>query len=198
MIKLCKIMGGKSWFEGKRVLELGCGHGHVSKMLKNWGAEVLPTDGREWCVEATKYFWPDLDVRLLDQTKPYNLGRFDLVIHWGISYHLPPEHWEYDLMYASSHADTMCYESEVVDSADPNYAQRYEDKGLDKSLTDVGTRLSAASIERCLRDIGCSFRRYDDKDLDNASTRYSWEETGDGVWRLGQRRFWMVYPSSKR
>lgn len=195
MMKLCKLMGGKEWFRGKRTLELGCGHGHVSKMLKDWGANPLATDGREWCVEATNYFWPDLEVKLVDQTKDYDLGKFDLVIHWGVTYHLPPDAWEYDLMCATSHAPVMSYECEVVDSSDPKWVKpNTDDKGPDKSLTDVGVFLSAAAIERCFGDMGCSFRRYDDRDLDSGANRYSWEETNSGEWRYGNRRFWMVYP----
>jgi len=196
MMKLCKLMGGKEWFKGKRTLELGCGHGHVSKMLKNWGANPLATDGREWSLEATKYYWPDLEIKLVDQTKNYDLGKFDLVIHWGISYHLPPDKWEYDLVCAAGHAPVMSYECEVVDSSDSKWAKpNATDKGLDKSLTDLGTFLSPAAIERCFGEMGCNFKRYDDEDLNSGANRYSWPETDSGIWRVGQRRFWMIYPN---
>lgn len=194
MMKLCKLMGGKEWFRGKRILELGCGHGHVSKMLKDWGANPLATDGREWCVEATNYYWPDLEVKLVDQTKDYDLGKFDLVIHWGISYHLPPDAWEYDLMCAVGHAPVMSYDCEVVDSSDPKWVKtNSNDGGMDKSLTGVGTFMSAAAIERCFGDMGCSFKRYDDCDLDNGSNYYSWKETNSGDYNYRHRRFWMVH-----
>jgi|GEM_PF-2857659 len=195
MMKLCKLMGGKGWFGGKRILELGCGHGHVSKMLKDWGANPLATDGREWCVEATNYYWPDLEVKLVDQTKDYDLGKFDLVIHWGISHHLPPDAWEYDLMCAVGHAPVMSYECEVVDSSDPKWVKinSNDTGGMDKSLTGVGTFLSAAAVERCFGDIGCSFKRYDDRDLDCGSCHYSWKEMDSGDFNYGHMRLWMVH-----
>lgn len=195
MMKLCKLMGGKEWFRGKRTLELGCGHGHVSRMLKDWGAEPLATDGSAWCVEATKYFWPDLEVRQLDQTTDYNLGKFDLVIHWGVSYHLPPDAWEYDLMRAVDHGGIVSYESQVVDSDDPGCVRsNTDDKGEDRSLTGTGTHISVGAIEGCLRTIGKPFKRYDDADLDTGQQKYSWEAKNEGFCHYQLRRFWMIGP----
>lgn len=193
MMKLCKLMGGKGWFRGKRTLELGCGHGHVSRMLKDWGAHPLATDGRAWCVEATQYYWPDLEVKLVDQTTDYNLGRFDLVIHWGISYHLPPDAWEYDLMRAVDHGGVVSYESQVVDSDDPELVKpNTDDSGEDKSLTGVGTHISVGAVERCLATIGKPFRRYDDADLNTGQTQYSWTAKNEGFSHYQLRRFWMI------
>lgn len=192
IIKLCKILGGKEWFKGKSVLELGCGHGHVGVMLKRWGADVLLTDGREWCVEATNYYWPDMDVRLVDQTKPYSLGNFDLVIHWGITYHLPPDKWKEDLKCAFGHGKKICYECEVVDWANDNFAEACPDEGLDKSLSGVGTKISTRTLEKSFRELGYRWKRYDDEDLDTGSSRYSWVEEDNGNWFPGQRRFWML------
>lgn len=43
--KLISILG-KSWFPGKSILDVGCGHGNNGMRLAALGARVTYTDGR--------------------------------------------------------------------------------------------------------------------------------------------------------
>lgn len=189
--KLLSILG-EEWFVGKKVLELGCGFGHIGHELKKYNARVTFAEGREEFIDRIRQQNPGSDIYLLDNDLPWEIDdRFDLIIHWGLLYHL--KNWKQDLTCCLSHSPLICLETEVVDSDDKTLELQVCENHYDASLHHVGTRPSVASIESFLTESGCRYRRHDDKDLNASYMVYDWAPGSfAGQWQLGYRRFWMI------
>ena len=189
--KLVGLLGGSASLKGKRTLELAAGHGGVSAALADMGAIPTAADGRTEHVDHMRENLKGVHVIHLDQRYPYHVGDFDIVIHWGVLYHLPPSRWESDLADASAHAPIMFLETEVCDSDDPDHVLRVEEAGYDQSMDGVGVRPSAAAVEMALRQLGMNFNRYDEEDIGTDLHKYDWKVEGTGRNIMGMRRFWM-------
>lgn len=205
--KLIQILG-KEWFKGKEILELACGYGYIGKELMKLGSIVTFAEGKEHNIShiAKDLDIDKTDIYLLDQDKRWNLNKkFDLVIHWGVSYHL--DNWRRDLKIAIDHGKIVSFENEVLDSNKENIFKEIkvnEQKWFEGAKNGLGTRASVASIEYFLDCLCVDFKRYDDTDL-NCDSEYGWKYVYD--WKDekhicppetdfydGLRRFWMIYP----
>lgn len=193
--KLVDLLGGEKYIKGLKVLELAAGHGGISAELLKMGAIPTATDGRVEHVDYMKHHLHGVNILHVDQRYPYSLGKFDLVIHWGVLYHLHPDRWMHDLADAASHAPILCVETEVCDSENPECILRVEEQGYDQSLEGVGTRPSAAAVEKVFRDIGLEFTRYDSKEINSFDSdifhQYDWAVKNTNTFQHGLRRFWM-------
>ena len=71
-------------------LDLGCGVGYFSAMLRDMGFQVTAADGRAENVEEARSRHPGIDFRVADAEDPSlaALGTFDLVFCFGLLYHL--------------------------------------------------------------------------------------------------------------
>ena len=191
--KLVSILGGKEWFVGKRILELACAYGHTGSILQQMGATVTFAEGRREQYNEIKKKAGASPVIILDQDKPWELNqKFDLIIHWGVLYHL--KNWERDLITTLKHSPLICMETEVVDLDDP-YAQveSPENAGnADLSMYGQATFPSPANIERVLTANLAKFIRHDDVDLNAGYHHYDWESKNSGKFGEGQRRFWFI------
>lgn len=190
--KMASVLGGYEWFKGKKVLELACGHGHVGSSLFDYGADVTLCDGRTEYIEHVRIKFPHLKSYVVDQTQPYFLGNFDLVIHWGVMYHLPAKFWKQDLSCAANHANLICLETEVCDTEDPSFCIEPQESGYDQSMHSTGIRPSASMVEQEISSLGFKFDRYDDPDLSTPSHYYHWKVEETKTWRGGMRRFWII------
>lgn len=193
--KLIKIFGSE-WFNGKTILELGSGSGHVGSKLIELGAIVFFTDGRPEHVEKIKQKYPLNESCVIDQDYYYDLKRkFDLVIHWGVLYHL--NNWRQDLLCAMNHSDIICLETEVCDSdIDMEVKVAESLSHYDHAINKIGTRPSAVSIENYITtSLLKKFTRYDDSDLNSSNFHiYDWKQGTicPNKWNAGMRRFWVI------
>jgi SAM-dependent methyltransferase len=192
--KIEKIFG-KDFFENKSILELGCGYGHIGKYFQETlKSKVTFCEGKEFFIDEIKRNNSDSEVITLDQDKPWDLNRkFDIVIHWGVLYHL--DNWQQDLICAMKHSDLIFLESEVCDSDDENYEFKLDDhNGYDQALNKKATRPSASFIEKIIVQNDFSFERYDDADINHSKHRYDWvvKNKTENLNDYGKRRFWVV------
>lgn len=191
--KLTSILGGREWFKNKTVLELGCGVCHVGMEMWSMGSKVTCTTGHVRDYNYNKKTFSDkLECLYMDQDKEWGLGRvFDLVIHWGVLYHL--DNWKADLKTALNHGHYVCLETEVADSPDPNFEIKYPEGWYDGAVNGVGTRMTPAGIEQLITECGRTFTRYDDDDIGFDYHTYSWKEGSiPNTWKSGYRRFWFI------
>jgi hypothetical protein len=192
--KIEKIFG-KEFFQNKTILELGCGQGHIGRKFKEWGAKVTFAEARKELVDSMKQLMPDEEVIQLNLEENWDLKRkFDIVIHWGVLYHL--DNWKQDLECAINHGNLIFLETEVCDSDDPNLELKVvEHGGWDQAYNEnkMGTRPSYTMVEKYLTKYNTKFTRYDDSDLNALHYhRYDWPITNQGHWEHGMRRFWIV------
>ena len=198
--KLEEILGGHHWFKNKKVLELGCAYGHTGKTLMDYVADVLFAEPRleyhehiRGTCKCPDCISKNVSIIQLDQNSTWSLwSQFDLIIHWGVLYHL--ENWEQDLTSALNHGRNICLESEVIDSPDPFYVMHRKESGPDQSCHGKGSFPSYAAIERVIQDHPnfLSYQRYDDRSLNAGHQHYDWKAVNHAQIVAGRRRFWMI------
>jgi len=188
--KLVRIMGS-DWFPGKSVLELGAAYGHIGKRMVDLGCStVVCAEGRAEHIERMKQLHPEVTPLHLDLDSKWDLSRqFDLVIHWGVMYHL--DDWKDSLARAIQHAPFVCLETEVSATIDPTFDIKVGEFGFDQALNGTGSRPSPAHIEATVMENGATYERYDHSDINFAFHLYDWD-SNDGKWEHGRRRFWMI------
>lgn len=194
-IKKIEEVFGKYFFMDKTILELGCGYGHTGKYFSEvLKSKVTFAEGNKSFIEFIQKNNPTSEVLLLDQDKDWNLEKkFDIIIHWGVLYHL--ENWKEDLLNTMKHSDLIFLESEVANSDDDNFEFKFEDHdGYDQAVNKKATRPSANFIEKIITENGFSFERFDDASINYHNHRYDWVVTNDPEKRekYGRRRFWIL------
>jgi len=177
--------------EGKKVLELGCGYGHVGRMLADLGADVTSCDARPEYVDEAIRRGSKAVVYNIEDT--WTLGSdWDLVVHWGVLYHT----LNYGMaLQCLNHSKATCLETEVCNSKDPNATFIHsENYGYDQAASDHkhGMRGSGGYVERLLNGPNRVVKRFDWECLNTEPHDYSWVEEPNGHWVVGRRRFWLV------
>lgn len=182
---------GQEWFAGKRVLELGCGHGHVGRELLALGAEVVFSEARtEHCETLRGLGLSPVQFDIEKDPWPFT-GRFDLVVHWGVLYHVAPENFR-KALECCSYTDRLCLESHVCASKDPTAVLPTNEEGFDQAINGVGCRPSAAAVEAVLGEHFNQVERIDSAALNSSTHVYAWEEDSFAPEFGGLRRFWFA------
>jgi SAM-dependent methyltransferase len=201
--KILKIFE-KDYFKDKLILEVACGYGDIGKYFReNLGSRVVFTEGREEHLPFIKQNNPDSLVIHLNHENYWKLEdensnhkKFDLVIHFGLLYHL--DNWKQDLVCALKHSNTIILETEVADTNEIKEYKFYDPIGNDQSISESRkvTRPSAAYIEHVFQENEFSFTRYDDSDLNSSFHTYDWKvsdkDQTENNFNKGFRRFWVA------
>jgi len=190
----------EDFFNGKRLLEVGCGFGDISKMLvsKIGGvvnvtlaegnakhvAEMIKRQASHALPNEFKVMQHDCDTHW--QCK----DTFDVIVHWGLLYHLkdPKDHLNDLLKYTNY----ILLETEVCDRNE-SVCINTNESGYDQAINGVGSRPSAMYIENVFSDNGFFYKRFDIDELNHSYHCYNWPSTNDGSYRNGKRRFWIAW-----
>lgn len=190
---------GVEWFAGKRLVELGCGHAEIGAFFAELGADVLCVDGRVRNVNHAKLMnrdVPGLRFEVRDLENDFlSLGQFDLMINFGLLYHLRAADQHLATCFAMS--DEIVLESVVCDSLDPYcIIEREERSEVDEeALNGIGSRPSPFYIERLAEEAGFRVDRHFSSDLNSGKFfRYDWCHRDDGAPNddFVKRRFWRL------
>lgn len=188
---------GWRWFPGKRILELGCGHGHLGINLAMLGAEVTFSDGRQKHLHEIKLLWPVIPEERficanLEREWPFK-GHWDMILHQGLLYHL--EDWEFGLRKAAECCDHMVLESETLDSDDLNARNVVEEnkQAMHSAVDGTCVQVPAVRIEAALTEFGFSYQRHLDPAMNTGYHRYTWPVRNTGQSRAHTRRFWWCW-----
>lgn len=187
---------GPSWFAGRTLLEVGCGHADIGAAFAALGAVVTGSDARAEHLDVARRRHPEIagwQVADLDSEWPFDLG-FDLVLHLGVLYHLAdPEQALRRLLQSSGH---IVLETEVSDSSDPGFVRATDEEGYDQAFNSRGSRPSPALVERVLAEAGRPFSRITDDRCNAGFHHYDWPIGETGESRNGLRRMWFVEPDA--
>ena len=190
-----------SFFKEKRILEVGCGYADISNILVNkFDLTITASEGRVEHVQEMERrqsrgtLSNKIKILQNDCDKPWNIknGEFDIIIHWGLLYHLkdPKSH----LIDILKYTNYIILETEVCDS-DQLICDNLNETGYDQALNGKGSRPSVAYVENTLRESNFSFKRFDIAELNYDYHIYDWESKNKGMCISGLRRFWIGWKS---
>ena len=181
----------KEFFEGKKILELAPFNGYIGSRFQDMGADITMVEGRQENIDNIRFDYgiEKLYQRNLD-TKEWDLGKFDIIINFGLFYHLQNFHKEH-LKNCLDNCDLMFFETVVFDSDKPEIFFRRE-SGKDQSLSSVGGNPSTSWVENFFDDYGCKYKKHTSSKLNGGCHHYDWLDRNTRKLDCVARRFWIV------
>ena len=190
---------GADYFRGRKLLELGAGHGDIGIFFHCLGADVTFGDARPEHLDVMRERYPSIPEQkfvLYDAEGDWPFeGAFDVVLNLGLIYHC--DRWEKSIMDSSLAAKDMLIETEVADSDDPYYVGKVKEEGYDQAFRGTGSRPSPAAVERVMRACDLEFSRITDNRCNSDFHVYDWNPTNSGEWEDGKRAFWFATSTPK-
>ena len=190
-------------WRGMKVLEVGAGFGRFGDAFQHLGFDVTSSDGRPEYVErmaarGRRAFRLDLE-----EVTPQDLAGYDLVISFGVLYHLKnPANF---LEACGKTAQVLLLETSVSDATAPVLNPVPEPKGWlgpDQALRGEGCRPSPSWVEARARESG--FTRVTDisSPIGNWSIgSFDWEPRNSGESRrdgVNLRKMWICEKAPAR
>jgi len=187
-------------WRGMRVLEVGAGLGHLGDAFVHLGFDVTSTDGRQENVDAMRNrgrrsFLLDLDKTGIDEA-----GAFDLVLAFGVLYHLAePEKF----LLSCENTQVLLLDTVVCDSRGCEIKWANESGGWigkDQAVGQRGCRPSPVWVEETCRKAGFDITHDISSPLANWTIGiFDWESRDDGRWTRGSqnlRKMWVCERTS--
>lgn len=185
---------GMEAFEGKTLLEVGAGYGHIGAEFANtYGAIVTCTDARAEYADVIRERHPQLtaDVQDLEAPWPYE-DKFDYVLLMGVLHHINPEYVPILLKDVCTRTGVLVLEHEVQDDEDPYKIDGIDRPHYDQSVHKLGCRPTTNYIERVLTEEGMQFKRCMDPRLDGPA-QFTWQPGQGSQYGGGARRMWLAW-----
>ena len=163
------------FFNQKKMIEYGCGKGHLGRMFEEVGCEVTYVEGRPEHVSWIKSNYPKSDVILMDCERHCVKEYYDIILHSGLLYHIQPKYVKKHLQeILKLDFKYLILDTCVLDSDDENAFLEISEKGLDQSISEKGSLFPNIAIEKILKDNNISFQRFNNPELDSTIHVYSW------------------------
>jgi SAM-dependent methyltransferase len=141
-------------WEGKSVLDVGCGVGHLAGVLAGKGCQVVGVDGREENILVFRERHPELRAEIADVEGDLRwLGAFDIVFCFGLLYHLENPIRGLRNMAAVCR-EFLIVETIVCDHELPVAVWDDETKSANQALLGLGCRPSPSLVAMTLNRIG--------------------------------------------
>lgn len=182
----------ESFFENKKILELGSFNGYIGNFFKqDMKADVTCVEGRTENIFNILFTYPELKLFQMNLDTPHwNLGKFDIIINFGLFYHLEHFHKEH-LRNCIENSDLMFFESVIYDSDEDELFFR-EEIGPDQSLSSQGGSPSTSFVENIFAENNCNYTKYCDHELNGDNHHYDWTDINSKNLDQYARRFWIV------
>lgn len=182
---------GEDFFKNKTILELGSYNGYFGESFRLLGAKVLSVEGREDNVQKIKNNYPNLNTVCKDlDTKDWDFGNYDIIINFGLFYHLEKYHEEH-LINCINNSKLMFFETVVFDSNEPEIYIRSE-VGEEQSLSNKGGSPSVPYVENIFKNKKCKYQKFADPALNGVGHSYDWQEGNTKALCATCRKFWIV------
>jgi SAM-dependent methyltransferase len=140
---------------GKRVLDVGCGVGHLAARLAQMGCSVVCIDGRTTNIDSLRTRYPQLEAHIANvETDPlFPFGRFHIVFSYGLLYHL--ENPLQSLRNMESVCDEMLLlETIICDHRLPVVRVEDESTDVNQALAGIAGRPSPHYVVLALNRVG--------------------------------------------
>ncbi len=145
--------------EGRSVLDVGCGVGHLAQFFVQKCCDVVCVDAREENILSLRSRYPGLSAHVLNvETDSLDrLGRFDVVFCYGLLYHL--ENPVAALRnIASACSELLLLETMVLDHPEPLLRIVDEPSAtLSQTVASLGSRPTPSFVTMALNRIGFPF-----------------------------------------
>jgi hypothetical protein len=183
---------GIEFFKNKTLLELGSYNGSIGNVFSQWGSIVTCLEGRQENVDEINKEFPHLNAKVFNSDTPdWPLGEFDLIVNWGLFYHLENYHKE-NLINCINHSSILFFETCVYDRNVSELIDN-DESGATQSLTNKAKIPTSMWIEDVLRSENVSFEKVLDPRLNGGGHHYSWTDGQYGNYYNGlSRRFYIV------
>lgn len=179
------------YWNNKSILELGSFNGVIGDYFRDIGANVLSVEGREHNVARINREFPKLRTSIYNlDTRDWKFGRYDIIINFGLFYHLENFHEEH-LINCLNNCETLFLETVIYDSYDDELYSRNE-SGHGQSLSNIGKTPTTNFIENILRDHNAKFIKFSDPELNGGHQKYDWIDKNSKQFNENNRRFWII------
>lgn len=184
----------KRW-KGMSVLEVGAGLGHIGDVFADLGFDVTSTDGRPDHVKIMEARGRKSFVLDCDKATPDIVEQYDLIIAFGVLYHLShPE----TFIKSCEGSKVLLIETAVCDLTEavcPKISEAKGWRGQDQALNKFGCRPSPAWVEAHCRNAGFDIIRDISNPIGNwAFGTMDWELQNSGDWKrngVNLRKIWV-------
>jgi SAM-dependent methyltransferase len=144
--------------DGQRVLDVGCGVGHLTPFYTSRGCQVVGLDGQPENVARMRELHPDVEgvVGDVQQTDLVALGPFDVVHCFGLLYHVENPVTVLRKLAAASR-NVLLLETIVCDATAPIVTLADESARATQALDGLGCRPSPSFVAMALDRAGFEF-----------------------------------------
>lgn len=189
-------------WRGMKILEVGAGLGHIGDVFVQLGFDVTSSDGRPDYVELMRARGRKARVIDLDATGIDEAGDFEVVLAFGVLYHLAqPEQF---LQSCKKTVRVLLLESCVCDVFEPTIKPVIEAtgwRGQDQAVNKIGCRPSPSWIEEKCREAGFTEIRDISTAIGNWEIgKFDWEPRGTGEWNrngVNLRKMWVCQKTAR-
>lgn len=179
------------FFNGKKILELGCGFGHIGNEFCKMGGIVTISDARIEHITEANRLYPHLNSILIDADKHNIQDEYDIIVHWGLLYHL--KEIENHLENVSTKCKVLLLETEVFDSINDSCYLQMNESGYDQAYNGIGIRPTSFYVEKILKKNGFECKMIKDSILNADIHLYDWVDSDTKSAPTGLRRFWICW-----
>jgi len=183
--------------QGKSVLDVGCGVGHLSGFFAERGARVVCVDARPENIARLHSLYPDREARVANvEFDPLSeLGRFEIVFCYGLLYHLENPIAALRNI-ASCCGELLLLETVVTDYPRPIFQLADEPPATkNQAVSGFGCRPSPAFVAMALSRMGFPFVYASDTRPNHPDFNFEW--TGDGEWSRDGRLLRSIFVASR-
>ena len=180
------------YFLRKSIFDAGAGTGEISGYFSKNGGTVTAADARQEHLQAISKKYPNIKTIRSNFEAPLSVNaKYDITFSIDTLCHI--SNYEKHLKDLCAKSVELILETAVCDSNDPNINFNVAEDSSNKMLsaTGMGSRPSAAKIEKILSESGMHFIRVDSSELNYNNYVYDWNVINSKNQDISLRRFWI-------
>jgi SAM-dependent methyltransferase len=165
---------------GKRILDIGCGVGHLAVRLVEMGSTVVCVDGREQNIASLRTRYPHLEAHVgnVENEALSRFGRFHIVFSYGLLYHLE------NPLQSLRNMESVCDEMLLLETIICDHQSaivRVEDESTDvnQALGGIAGRPTPHYVVLALNRVGFPYVYAPVTPPDHEDFRFEWRNNLD-------------------